>query len=542
MFKQIAQNKMKWTLMVLLIVILSGLMTSCMQEVQNEKPNFVFIILDDMEPHMFNSLPEGKGKNLTPNIDRLAKEGTFLMNQYCASPVCTPSRFNSLTGVYGSRAQNKDLTNTIEKFGQTVVQWNTDIIESDENTLPKILQKNGYETAFVGKNHVMKVKGWKWLPFDTDVTKPEVKQDLANNKKLVQEGFHKMGWDYVESVFYRNPEMLGPEVLSVHNQDWVTKGALDFIETKNDDKPFFLYFATTIPHWPHEPKRAWNANPLATADGFLEDTIKVQPARETIPQRLKEAGLEGTGKESLLWLDDAIGALLNKLEKEGDLDNTYIFFFNDHGQDAKGTLYQGGILNPSIIWKTGGLKSGSKNYTKVSNVDFTPTILDLAGVDYSGYKFDGKSFSSVLDGDSTEIHESMFFEMGYTRAIIKGKYKYLALRHPQFALDWSLEKKKAMVDSINVARLARNQDLANPDGDPTLPFSHLTLLPGGNNAELVSYGKLPGYYDLDQLYNLEADPGELNNLAKDPANKELLEEMKLELKKYLDDLPGGFPL
>ena len=280
----------------------------------------------------------------------------------------------------------------------------------------------------------MKVNGWKWLPFATDVTKPEVIKDLADNKKIVQEGFHKMGWDFVESVFYRNPEMLGPEVLSVHNQDWVTKGGLDFIDSQKKDEPFFLYFATTIPHWPTEPKRAWDANPLATADGFLDDTLHVQPARATIPARLKEAGLEGKEKESLLWLDDAIGAIMNKLEKKGLLENTYVFFFNDHGQDAKGTLYQGGVLNPSIIWKSGGLKSGEKNYTKVSNVDFAPTILDLAGLEYSKYKFDGKSFSSVLNGNSKEIHESLFFEMGFTRAVIKGKYKYLALRYPEFRL------------------------------------------------------------------------------------------------------------
>ena len=100
---------------------------------------------------MFNCLPQGKGKNLTPNIDKLAEGGTLMMNQYVVSPVCTPSRFNSLTGVYGSRANNKEFLNASEEFGQSVVQWNTDIITSDKNTLPKILQRNGYRTGFVGK-------------------------------------------------------------------------------------------------------------------------------------------------------------------------------------------------------------------------------------------------------------------------------------------------------------------------------------------------------------------------------------------------------
>ncbi len=536
---------MKRLTFLLFVIALPLIFSGCKSKeakTAEKRPNFVFFILDDMEKNMFNCLPEGKGKNLTPNIDRLAAEGTLMMNQYVASPVCTPSRFNSLTGVYGSRADNEAFIKEAIRNGQSVVQWNTEIIPSDENTLPKIFQRNGYRTGFVGKNHVMKVKGWTWLPFDTDVTKPEIKKILAQNKKLVQDGFKKMGWSFVESVYYRNPEMLGPEVLSVHNQDWITKGALDFLDTQKKDEPFFLYFATTIPHWPTEPKRSWNANPLATADGFLKDTLHVQPPRHTIPERLEKAGLAGKNKENVLWLDDAIGAVMKKLEERGLLENTYVFFFNDHGQDAKGTLYQGGILDPSIIWHFGGLKSGKVNYTKICNIDFAPTMLDLAGVDYKKYHFDGKSFKSVLEGNPDEIHESLYFEMGYTRAVIKGKYKYLALRYPEYALKWTLAERKARVDSINAKRRKRNQILANPTGDPTLPYSHITLLPGGNNAELSSTGKLPGYYDPDQLYNLEKDPGELHNLAYDPQYKEVLEDMKNELKKYLSTFKYGFPL
>ena len=528
-----------------LALIIFGL-TNCnarQEKAVQEKPNFVFFILDDMEKNMFNCLPEGKGKNLTPNIDRLAAEGTLFMNQYVASPVCTPSRFNSLTGVYGSRANNEEFIKEAEQKGQSVVQWNTDIIPGDENTLPKILQRNGYRTGFVGKNHVMKVKGWTWLPFNTDVTKPEIKEILAKNKKLVQEGFRKMGWEFVESVYYRNPEMLGPEALSVHNQDWITKGAIDFLESqKNEDRPFFLYFATTIPHWPTEPKRSWNANPLATADGFLDDTLHVQPPRHTIPERLAKAGLAGQNKENVLWLDDAVGAVMKKLEEEGLLENTYVFFFNDHGQDAKGTLYQGGVLDPSIIWHFGGLKSGKVNYTRICNIDFAPTMLDLAGIDYTQYPFDGKSFRPVLEGNPAEIHESLYFEMGYTRAVIKGKYKYLALRYPEYALKWSLEERKKRVEEINAKRRKRNQILANPQADPTLPFSHISLLPGGNNAELSSYGKLPGYFDPDQLYDLEADPEEMHNLAYDPEYKDVLEDLKAEMKKYLSTFKYGFPI
>jgi hypothetical protein len=78
--------------------------------------------------------------------------------------------------------------------------------------------------------------------------------------------------------------------------------------------------------------------------------------------------------------------------------------------------------------------------------------------------------------------------------------------------------------------------------DPDKAFSHLEVVPGGGHAEHGSYGKLPGYFDPDQLYDLEADPGELNNLAGDPVYGEVLKEMRAELKGYLDILPGKFDL
>ena len=78
--------------------------------------------------------------------------------------------------------------------------------------------------------------------------------------------------------------------------------------------------------------------------------------------------------------------------------------------------------------------------------------------------------------------------------------------------------------------------------DPEKPFSHLEVVPGGGAAENHSYGILSGYFDPDQLYDLEADPGETQNLAKDPAYQEILDEMKKELEQYLKSLPGKFEL
>jgi len=118
------------------------------------RPNIVFIIADDMKKHMFNCLTEGKGRNLSPNIDRLAAEGTLLMGQHVVSPVCTPSRFNCLTGRYASRSRSVNFLRSTQRHGQTVIGWNTHIL-ADDVTLPGLLKQQGYKTGIVGKNHVV---------------------------------------------------------------------------------------------------------------------------------------------------------------------------------------------------------------------------------------------------------------------------------------------------------------------------------------------------------------------------------------------------
>ena len=84
-----------------------------------------------------------------------------------------------------------------------------------------------------------------------------------------------------------------------------------------------------------------------------------------------------------------LGALISKLEEHDLLDNTIIFFFNDHGQKAKGTLYQDGVLSPSIVWKNGGFACGNESNVKIQNIDFAPTILEFAGAGNVSDKFDG---------------------------------------------------------------------------------------------------------------------------------------------------------
>ncbi len=121
-----------------------------------------------------------------------------------------------------------------------------------------------------------------------------------------------------------------------------------------------------------------------------------------------------------------------------------------------------------------------------------------------------------------------------------GNYKYYAVRYPEYAKNWTSEEREKVLNRYNEGRSFRNMAIVNRD--PEKPFSHLEVVPGGGHAENHSYGKKPGYFDPDQLFNLAADPGEMNNLANNPEYGKKLLEMKAELQKYLDDLPGKFDL
>lgn len=501
-----------------------------------DRPNILFIITDDMYPSQMNFMPEGKDKNYTPNIDRLANEGTVMRNQYVSSPVCTPSRYSVLTGRYASRAQAPNFVATTRRLGQTVVQWNSDVDPAKEITIANRLGEAGYRTGFVGKNHVVLAPGRIRLGLSADIDDPEVQAAMKQNRLASETALHGAGFEFVDRVYQNNPDGNGSKTLAVHNQDWITEGALNFLD-ESDGRPFFLYFATTAPHDPLEANRSWNADHRVTPYGVLERAPEVQPDSASIARRARENNVQG--RETLIWIDDAIGALLKKLETRGEIDNTIIFFFNDHGQSAKGSVYQGGAYNPSIVWRSKGWPAGPEARALVSNIDFAPTILDIAGAPKPD-DVDGVSFLPILQNQAASVHDSLFFEMGYSRAVIEDDYKYIAVRYPPAIRNMSLEDRQARLDRMNDNLKERGRPINNLD--PMAPFGQLMEIPGGQDAEQDAIHAYPYYNDPDQLYDLKTDPDEKVNLASDPSNTEKLEHLKILMQAYLQTLPGHFPL
>lgn len=514
------------------------------------RPNIVLLVADDLAPQLCNFMPEGRGKGLTPNLDALAADGVVLTNMHSPSPICTPSRFCIFSGKYASRATNPEfLRDTERNGGQTAVGFNTHLA-TDKPNVAKYLREAGYITGIVGKNHVVDVPGLKRLKYSADASDPKVQEKLRTNAEHLEQAFHAAGFDYAQGLYHGNPDADGIRDLAAHNQEWITDAARRFIadSAKKKDRPFFLYMATTIPHGPHEAERSWQADPRITPEGFLdEDAVPASQAdRSTIPDRLTAAKVHGWNRENVLWLDDAVGAVIDELEKQGVKENTTLVFLSDHGTEAKGSVYRRGTQTVALIWKDGGFAVGPVLDQPLMLPDLGPTILGWAGVEVDPDDFDGRDMGPVLmgqptgelSGDEEGLHDSLYFEVGFTRAVQKDGLKYVALRNPQWATDLSVDEREKLLDTLIDQLEQRGRPV--PTRDPMAPFSHLTVVPGGADAEQVSIGKHPGYFDADQLYDLSADPNEQKNLIDDPAYADRLAGLKALLNQRVTSLPGHF--
>ena len=499
----------------------------------HRKPNVVFIITDDQKRDAFGFINK---KALTPNIDRLAAEGVYFSRGYASSSVCTPSRYTCLTGRYASRSQDDKFTNGITEEGQTWVHWNSDLSLGETN-VAKTLKANGYVTGVVGKLHGFELPGHhKSLNRQSDVSDPEVIKHLKDGQKKFTKGLKEHGFDYAAHLHRGN---LGsnksiPLDICQHAPEWTAQAAVDFIE-QNKDRPFYLYYATTLLHGP-SPLTSLKSDPRISEEGILDEAPNVMPSRQSVFDRCKKAGIPEELAPAT-WLDDSIGAIMNKLDELDLAEDTLIIYFNDHGvEGGKGTLYEGGALTPTIIRYPAKVKPRQCDEL-VENIDFVPTILSAAGVDVpKGMPIDGMDLMPLLTGKTETTRESLYCEIGYTRAVVTKDYKYLAFRVPPSRQISREDNLKAIKE--NTKNSKKNVLKINPEGRIT----HIHRTPGGDGTELGNglkrYRK--NYFDKDQLYDLKNDPGETKNLANDPSKKAVLKKMKKLFVEHLNKTEGPF--
>lgn len=489
----------------------------------DRKPNIIFIVTDDQPEETLGCF--GGESALTPNIDRLASQGMRFSRAYCPSSISAASRYAVLSGRYCGRCEGPEFMRRFPYGKPHRIDNMVMSLEPGKTNLQTILKQNGYFTGMVGKWHLgekydgkpekrkllWNQVGLKYYDQNADPSDPAVKEALEYNHRWYADKIRATGFDYADNVYWGNLKEVYNDYLNFHNIDWTVKGAFDFMEQAGD-RPFFLYFSTTLHHGPTPQNSIPSKYERVTSKGYSENRMLVLPDRETLYERMDKAGLDREMAFSL-WLDDAVGALLEKLDEIGELDNTLIFYFSDHGIDMKSSMYEGGIKTPLIVWGKNIVRAGKENSNIISLCDLAPTCLDAAGIEIKDeYGFDGSSLLPTLKRPHRKIHNAIYSEIGYARCVTTERFKYIAVRYPediQGKIDRGLtEEEKSKLGYIG-------------------------------NMDLCRLGKKnPNYFSNDQLYDLENDPDELENLAADPRYRHVLEYMRQELTKYLETFKG----
>lgn len=514
---------MKITGAISALAIASGL-PACKQavtekDVQEEKPNIILIVADDVYPEHLSCY----GGNIpTPNIDRLANEGIKYSKAYCVSSVCTPSRYTIMTGQYAGRCKDKAFISENPLDEAYNLEWNTPINE-DNLVLHEVMNEAGYYTGFVGKYHIGKDHFDKHrvnqnIPeIDPSVVVDSEEADsflAIYQEELEKEVKRVTRCDFAASIQWANPETI--PFSPGHHLEWTTKGVAEFLGAAPGGQPFFLTLNTTTLHGPNHVESLENEARFSP-DGRLENPYQYHPDRQTIFNRLDSLGID-MGDEvphhvkhynaGIIYMDDQVGAILDMLDENGLAENTLVIFTADHGiEPGKSVNYEQGVKVPFVARWPKVIKPGTTSDEMVQFVDFMPTFAYLGQTELPANAItDGVSFTPTFHDSTISNRDYIYFEMGYTRSVSDGKYKYIATRYPE-----------------KLVEKAKNGKL-----------EYLTHMGGGTHYHsYIAARYYPHYFDYDQLYDLENDPYEQDNLANDPAYKVKMDEMKSALESKL---------
>ena len=469
------------------------------------KPNIIYIMADDLTTQAISAYG-GIYKDIapTPNIDKVAKEGMLFQDVLVTNAICGPSRAAILTGNY-SNLNGYYKNESGGKFNSE--QW----------TFPQEFQKQGYTTGLFGKWHL----GTEPVGFDS----------FKYHSSAGQQGHY---WD---PLFNENG-------IDVKEKGYATNLSTDFAltwldSTKTSKKPFLMILQYKAPHRPWEPDTKYETlwddiempYPATFNDtyegreltaGDTEMTMEYFSRRDMKLERPKDLK---KGKESIKWdfygakpgeivqpdgmsneegrkwryqnyikdylacvksVDDNVGRVLKYLKENNLEENTIIvvtsdqgFYLGDHGFFDKRFIYEESLRMPFMVKYPGKIKAGSVNEDIITNIDFAPTLLELAGISAT-QKMQGTSFVPVLEGNTPKDWQDAMY------------YHYYEF-----------------------------------------PFWHHVQPHYGIRTQKYTLAHF--YYNIDvwELYDLEKDPGQVNNIYNDPNYAEVTTELKLKLKNLM---------
>lgn len=460
---------------------------------QNTRPNILFVISDDHSyPH---ASVYGADFVETPAFDRIAEEGVLFTNAFSASPGCSPSRAAMLTGRYPWQ---------IEEAGT-----HASLFPKKYTVLPDLLENTGYKIGYTGKG---------WGPGDW--------QASGRERNPAGPAFQE--------------EMLTPPHQWISEVDYAANFQ-SFLEQRSANEPFYFWLGTFEPH------RAYEKGIGVAAGKDIED-VKVPdylPDTPEVRSDMLDYAVE------IEWFDQHLARSLELLEERGELHNTLVIVTSDNGMPfprAKATLYEDGIHVPLAIQWGERISGGRVVSDLVSLIDLMPTILDVAGVEYQGaFEMTGRSLTDILTSEEQgkqsasryavysgrERHSSSRWNnLGYPQRAIR-THEYLYIRN--FAPErWPAGSPRRIEDGTMTPMHSGYHDI---DAAPTLDvMTQQAEDPYFNRYLYLSVGKRPA----EELYDIQNDPGCINNLALNSDYEETTERLRNRLLAKLEET--GDPL
>ena len=444
------------------------------QQAAERPPNIVVIFIDDMG---YADVGPFGGEIPTPNLDRMAAEGTRFTDFSVATAVCSASRAALLTGCYHRRVGISGALGPRAKIG----------LHAREVTIAELCQQRGYATACYGKWHLGHhpkflplqhgFDDYFGLPYSNDMwpLHPNYAK-LPKNAQRRKQGYPEL--PLIEGNRVIDNEVTGDDQAQLTTR--YTERAVAFIE-QHRDQPFFLYLPHSMVHVP-----------LFVSDKF--------------------AGKSGHGLfgDVVMELDWSVGEVLRALKRTGNDERTLVLFTSDNGpwlsygnhagsagnlREGKGTLFEGGIREPLIARWPGRVPAGVSCDEFAASIDILPTIAKLIGAELPGHRIDGLDISPLLLGQPNAKSPHDFYCIYYAGGQLQ------AVRDARFKLHF--------------------------------PHSYRTLdgRPGGRDGSPVRYAsKKIGL----SLFDLKADPGETNDVA--AQHPEVVERLQRLAQAAREDL------
>ncbi len=470
----------------------AAFLTRCASSPEYPRPNILFVMTDDQQAQQMSCA--GHPILQTPNMDRLANEGVRFENAFCTNSLCAPGRASILTGCY---SHLHGIRGNSEK-GDAIETMNPGL-----PTFPRLLRQAGYRTGLFGKWHIRQDPAgfdeWKILPGQGVYFDPEF---IHNGERRQETGYAT---------------------------DITTDFALDFLRS-NGDRPFCMLYQHKAPHRPFTPaprhatlfddiewpKPAtydddYATRPLAKEAEDMKFDISLAPDYKDLPK-----GLSAKQKKNWIFqrfvrdhhravygVDENLGQILDYLDAAGLAEDTAViyttdngFFLGEHGWYDKRFMYEPSLRIPFLIRYPRLPVKGRVEDRMVLNIDIAPTILDLAGIPVPE-AMQGESLLPLLQGNPPDDWRSSIFYAYYDNS---WAMKDLP---PEQRTDPSFEY-------FTAHRVSPHRGVRT------------------GRYKLIEYYKEDGYWE---LFDLQDDPNELQNLYSEAGRDDLKAELTADLRR-----------